>query len=220
MYGASAGALPLVRVADALADRLAEKHRLARRDVDDGVLAGDVGELVLVDAHARVACGLADGRIVDRDHVRKAAAGGVRRDDGRRRTDLAALFASHRVDADDWIALPEYGGASEDLADIGELSSAQRKLGSHRLEERIPLCGQLLSIRALTGSLARTQGQRTEAANDGEAWNRGGHALPARHGACRRAACGCIDPRAQATSHGRASGDLVELNQTRAIVGR
>ena len=77
VHGARAGALPLVRVADALALGGTEIGRLSRGHVDHGLLAGDVGELERIDAHPRVGRALAGLRVVERHHV-LAVAGRVR----------------------------------------------------------------------------------------------------------------------------------------------
>ena len=135
-----AGALPLVRIAQPLAHRLADLRGLAGADPDHRVLAGDAGKLEPVDAGARL-LGALGPRVVQGRHLGPAAdPGGLGEHlgalHGLDRT-RPALLRSHRMPGDRRVALPREARPAEHLAHRTRLPRGQPMhpldLGEHPL---------------------------------------------------------------------------------------
>ena len=140
-----AGPLPFVRIAEALAHRLANLGGLAGARPDNRVGAGDVRELETVDAGGRLGGRLRRG-IVERRHVGRA-------------TDLLggrigitsqvharpALLGRHGVPADRGVPLPDIARSREDFPDplhlrvtqAMDLAELAEKLFVGLLEDRL-----------------------------------------------------------------------------------
>ena len=144
---ARARTFPFMRVAEPLADGAAQLFRLVRAHPHDRVLALDVRKLELVDALSRARCRFARGRVVERHHVRRAAAQIRRRELLGSRASLQALGSRERVVRGLGVALPNVFGTSEDGAHGAHLRVASRPSGMlHVGEQRWVAFGERAAV--------------------------------------------------------------------------